>query len=343
MSEAPAVSSSGRRRARLRDVAEAAGVDPSVVSRVLSGDGRLSIRPETRQRVLEAAARLEYRPNRAAQTLKTARTMAIGMVVPDLANPAFALIAEGAERCGADAGYALVLIRRAEGDRLDDLVGRVDGLLVAAATSDVSYRRELFGGLPAVLVNRREPGEIPSVVVDDEGGSALAVRHLLSLGHRRIAHVAGPQTADTARRRLAGWRFALAEAGLEPAQDAVIEASAFDEAAADRAAEALLAGPARPTALFAANIRLATGTLSAAHRLGLEVPRDVSIVGFDDHPLAAYLHPPLTTVRMPLVELGAAAVESLLDEIDGRRAESRLVDTPAELVLRASTANPGPA
>jgi len=335
MSEAPAVSSSGPRRARLRDVAEAAGVDPSVVSRVLSGDGRLSIRPETRQRVLAAAARLEYRPNRAAQTLKTARTMAIGMVVPDLANPAFALVAEGAERCGADAGYALVLIRRTEGGRLDDLVGRVDGLLVAAATSDVSYRRELFGGLPAVLVNRREPGEIPSVVVDD------AVRHLLSLGHRRIAHVAGPQTADTARRRLAGWRLALAEAGLEPEQDAVIEASAFDEAAADRAAEALLAGAARPTAVFAANIRLATGTLAAAHRLGLEVPRDLSIVGFDDHPLAAYLHPPLTTIRMPLVELGAAAVESLLDEIDGRRAESRLVDTPAELVIRASTAKPG--
>jgi LacI family transcriptional regulator len=340
MSEAPLVSPSGPGRARLRDVAEAAGVDPSVVSRVLSGDGRLSIRPETRQRVLDAARRLDYRPNRAAQTLRTARTMAIGMVVPDLANPAFALIAEGAEGCAANAGYALVLIRRAEGERLDDLVGRVDGLLVAAATREANYRSELLGGLPSVLVNRREPGEIPSVVVDDEGGSALAVRHLLSLGHRRIAHVAGPQNADTARRRLAGWRLALAEAGLEAEDSAVVEASAFDEAAADRAAEVLLGGSTRPSAVFAANIRLATGTLAAAHRLGLEVPRDLSIVGFDDHPLAAYLRPPLTTVRMPLVELGAAAVEILLAEIDGDGAQSRLLDTPAELVVRASTAPP---
>ena len=328
-----------RGRVRLRDVAAVAGVDPSVVSRVLSGDGRLSIRPETRERVLEAAARLDYRPNRAARTLKTARTMALGMVVPDLANPAFSLIALGAEERAASVGYALVVIRGSVHDRLGDLEGRVDGLLVAAATSDVDYQRERFGGLPAVLVNRREPGEIPSAIVDDEAGSALAVGHLIELGHRRIGHVAGPQNSDTGRRRLAGYRHALAAAGL-PADPMLVAESAFDEAAADEAAGRLLSLDARPTALFAANIRIAIGALSAAHRLGVRVPDELSVVGFDDVPLAGYLAPPLTTVRMPLEELGRRAVDSLLEEIGGGHAENVTVAIPPQLVLRASTAPP---
>ena len=324
---------------RLRDVAAAAGVDPSVVSRVLSGDGRLSVRPETRSRVLDAATRLDYRPNRAARTLKTARTMALGMVVPDLANPAYSLIALGAEEQAAAAAYALVVIRGSVRDRLGDLEGRVDGLLIADATSDVLYRRELFGGLPAVLVNRREPGEIPSVIVDDEVGSELAVRHLTSLGHRRIGHVAGPQNADTARRRLSGYRLALAEARIEHAPELVVEAS-YDEASASVAAAQLLALDPRPTGLFVANIRLAIGTIATTHRLGLRIPEDLSIVGFDDLPLAAYLNPPLTTVRMPLVELGEQAVESLLIEIGGGHAENATVAIPPELVVRATAAPP---
>ncbi len=324
------------RKVRLRDVAQAAGVDASVVSRVLSGDGRLSIRPETRQRVIEVATRLNYRPNRAARTLKTARTMAIGMVVPDLANPAFALIATGAERRAHAAGYVLVVIRGSVNDRLRDLEGRVDGLLVAAATSDVLYRHELFGGLPAVLVNRQEPGEIASVVVDDEAGSALAGAHLISLGHREIGHVAGPQNVDTARRRLAGYRRALVDAGVEPREEWIAEAS-YDEASADFAATRLLAVEPRPTALFAANIRMAIGTLAAVHRLGLRVPEDVSVIGFEDLPLAAYLSPPLTTIRMPLVELGSHAVDTLLAEIRGGDVRSTQVGIPPELVVRAST------
>jgi LacI family transcriptional regulator, galactose operon repressor len=289
--------------------------------------------------VLEAASRLDYRPNRAARALKMARTMAVGMVVPDLANPAFALIGLGAERRAAAAGYTLVLARGSIPASLAELQGRVDGLLVAAATSDVVYRRSLFGGMPAVLVNRKEPGEIASVIVDDEAGAALAVRYLLELGHREIAHVAGPLNADTARRRLRGYRSALRASGLETVDDLIAEAS-YDEAAGHLATTRLLQRRPRPTALFAANIRIAIGTLSAVRRAGLRMPKDVSVVGFDDTPLAAYLDPPLTTVRMPLEELGSVAVEGLLGEIDGRPAESVLVGIPPELVVRASAAPP---
>lgn len=324
---------------RLRDVAAAAGVDASVASRVLNRDSRLSIRPETRLRVLDVAARMNYRPNRAARALKTARTMAVGMLVPDLGNPAFAVIALGAERRAASAGYALFVSRGSFPESLFQLQGRVDGVLVAAATSDAAYRRALLGDLPAVLVNRKEPGDLASVIVDDEAGAALAVGYLAELGHRRIAHVAGPQNADTARRRLRGYRAALQASGIDVQPEWIAEA-AFDEAAGHLAATRLLRLRPRPTALFAANIRIAIGTLSAVRRAGLRIPDEVAVVGFDDTPLAAHLGPPLTTVRMPLEELGSIAVETLFEEMSGKRAESVTVTISPELVVRASSGPP---
>jgi LacI family transcriptional regulator, galactose operon repressor len=322
---------------RLRDVAAAAGVDPSVVSRVLSGDARLSIRPETRQRVLETAARLGYRPNTAARTLKTARTMAIGMLVPDLANQNYAAIAQGAEERASAAGYTLLVAHGAPTDRLIDLHGRIDGLLVGIATSETPRLGDFGGGIPALLVNRREPCGIPSVTVDDEAGAALATEHLLALGHRRIGHVAGPQNADTARRRLRGFTNALAAAGIavDPAQ---IAETSFDEAGGHVAATRLLRLEPRPTALLVANVRAAIGVLAAARRLGLGVPEDVSIVCFHDAPFASYLDPPLTTVRLPLGEMGRQAVDNLLALLAGRHVEDTMVATPPELVVRASSA-----
>jgi LacI family transcriptional regulator, galactose operon repressor len=326
---------------RLRDVAAAAGVDASVVSRVLSGDGRLSIRPETRQRVLEAATRLNYRPNTAARALKTARTMAIGMIVPDLANVNYATIAQGAEERAGTAGYTLLVAHGAATDRLFDLHGRVDALLVGMATSDTPRLGDFGGGVPALLVNRREPCGIPSVTADDEAGADLATEHLVSLGHRRIAHVAGPQNADTARRRLRGYRAALARSGIDRPPEAVAETS-FDEAGGHVAASRLLRLEPRPTALFVANVRAAIGAMAAARRLGLRIPADVSIVGFHDAPFASYLDPALTTVRLPLAEMGHQAVDNLLALLGGQRVEDVMVSTPPELVVRASTAPPSP-
>ncbi len=329
-----------RRSVRLRDVAAAAGVDASVVSRVLSGDARLSIRPETRQRVLDAVSALEYHPNPAARTLKTRRTMALGMTVPDLANVNYAVIARGAVERAAEAGYTLLVASGSAVERLRDLRGRIDGLLVGMATSETPRAGELGTTIPTLLVNRREACGVPSVTVDDEAGAALATRYLAELGHERIAHVAGPQNADTARRRLAGYRAALAAAGIRARAEWIAETS-FDEAGGFEAASALLAARRRPTALFVANVRAALGAIAAVGHAGLRVPQDVSIVGFHDAPFAAYLSPPLTTVRMPLEEMGRQAVESLLDLLAGEQVEDVMVRSAPELVERGSAAAPG--
>jgi LacI family transcriptional regulator len=328
-----------RNTVRLLDVAAAAGVDASVVSRVLSGDDRLSIRSETRERILEAAARLNYRPNAAARTLKTARTMAIGMIVPDLANTNYATIASGAEDRAAQAGYTILVASGSATERLLDLHGRIDGLLVGMATTETPRLGDFGAGIPAILVNRREPCGIPSVTVDDEAGAALATEHLLAIGHRRIGHVAGPQNADTGRRRLRGYEQALRAAGSEPDAELVAETS-FDEAGGHVAASRLLGLEPRPTALFVANVRAALGAMAAARRLGLRIPDDVSIVGFHDAPFAGYLDPALTTVRMPLAEMGRQAADHLLALIGGGTADDLMLGTPPELVVRGSTSPP---
>jgi LacI family transcriptional regulator len=328
-----------RPAARLRDVAEAAGVDTSIASRILSGDGTLTVRPETRRRVLEAATRLAYRPNTAARALKTRKTMAIGMIVPELTNVAYATIALGADERASRAGYALLVATGSVRDRLDAIDGRIDGLLVGIATSETIRIGDLGGPLPVVLVNRHELVGLPSVTVDDEAGSALATEHLLSLGHRHIGHVAGPQNSDTGRRRQAGYVRAMRAGGIDPTPEWMIEAS-YDEAGGELAASRLLRGRPRPTALFVANVRAAIGALAAVRRHGLSVPHDVSLVGFHDTPVAMYLDPELTTVKMPLREMGSAAVESLLALLDGRPVEDVRVSTPPELVVRASTGPP---
>jgi LacI family transcriptional regulator len=328
-----------RGAARLRDVAEAAGVDTSIASRILSGDSALTVRPDTRRRVLEAAARLAYRPNTAARALKTRKTMAIGMIVPELTNVAYATIATGADERASRAGYALLVATGSVRDRLDAIDGRIDGLLVGIATSETVRMGDLGGALPTVLVNRHELLGLPSVTVDDEAGCVLGTEHLLSLGHRHIGHVAGPQNSDTGRRRRAGYVRALRGAGIEPAPDWIVEAS-YDEAGGELAASRLLRSSPRPTALLVANIRAAIGALAAARRLGLVVPDDVSLVGFHDAPVAMYLDPELTTVKMPLREMGSAAVESLLAILEGREVDDVRIQTPPELVVRASTAPP---
>jgi LacI family transcriptional regulator len=322
---------------RLRDVAKAAGVDASVVSRVLSGDARLAIRPETRERVLAEVARLEYRPNPAARTLKTSRTKAIGMLVPDLANVNYATIARGALEAAEVHGYVVLVAHGSPRARLQDLHGRVDGLIVGMATAETP-RHDLFNpAVPTLLVNRQEPCGVPSVTVDDEAGAALATEYLLSLGHRRVAHVAGPQNADTARRRLAGYRRAMGASGIELPPDYVVETS-FNEAGGHMAAGRLLERGDRPTALFVGNVQAALGALASVSRLGLRVPDDVSVVAFHDAPFAAYLEPALTTVRMPLEEMGRHAVERLLALLAGDAVDDVQLPTTPELVVRASTA-----
>ncbi len=335
-----------RRRLTLRDVAERAGVDRSVVSRVISGDRALSVRESTRERVQQAIRELDYRPNAQARSLRTARAQAFGLLIPDFTNPIYASIIGGAELEALQHASVLLVGSSAEQgfrtqgflDALDG--GRVDGLLLAG---DHGSER-LFGslsrlGIPWLMLNRRASGVQRSVILDDEGAASLAVRHLVHLGHRRIGHLAGPLQADTAQRRLAGYYQALKEAGL-PSDPALVEAADYSSSGGAAAMNRLLEQEQPPTAVFVANIASAIGALHAARLLSLRVPDDVSVIAMHDLPLAGYLDPPLTTVRMPLEALGRRGVELLVshgasDPID------EVLRGPIELVVRGSSAPPG--
>jgi LacI family transcriptional regulator len=323
---------------RMRDVAAAAGVDPSVVSRVLRDDKRLSIRPETRQRVLDAIEQMGYRPNAAARTLKTARSMAIGMVVTDIANAAYTEIAHGADARAGQLGYVLLLANGTIEDRLPILHGRVDGLLYGIATSDSPLPSRPLQGMPCLLVNRRAPELGTSIAVDDQTGAALATRHLIELGHRRIAAIVGAATADTTRRRIAGFTDAMREAGLDVSPDQLVETT-YDEEGGYAAAVQLLERDERPTAILATIARPAYGALAACNTRGIVVPDEISLVTFDDPPITRYLHPPLTAVKRPLREMGSRAVELLLELVDGKPVDDLVLEN-CELIIRSSTAPP---
>ncbi|MDT5282666.1 MAG: LacI family transcriptional regulator [Mycobacterium sp.] len=326
----------------MNDVAALAGVDKAVVSRVVNDDKVLSIRPETRERVHAAIRQLGYRRNMAARSLRTARTGTLGLFIPDFTNPVYAEIITGAETealardCVLMVGTSTVGGRETK-DYLEVLgEGRVDGLLLAGGPITAAEQDTLSSlGVPWLLVNRRGKTNARYVILDDARAALVAVEHLLELGHERIAHVGGPAGADTARRRLDGYRRALLKHGFapDPALDVV---SDYTPDGGAEATWALLAGGARPTAIFVANIASAIGVLTALRTAGLAVPDEVSVLAVHDLPLADHLVPALTTVRMPLRRLGARAAELILttqpSELIGE-----VVREPIELIMRQST------
>jgi len=335
-------SGTGRRRITLLDVAQRAGVDRSVVSRVLSGDPRLNVRAETRDRVLQAIEDLGYRPDPIARSLRTRRAEAFGLLIPDFGNPVYASIIKGAEAAAARRGYVLLtgsLVGAAyEPRQYVDILGRgrVDGLLLAGteSTRDLIEQLEALG-VPWMLLNRRIPGLTRHVTLDDERAAALAVEHLVELGHRRIAHLAGPPDADTAQRRRAGYERAMRAAGLDVEPD-LLAATDYTSEGGRRGMDALLALAAPPSAVLVANVAAAVGALYAARRAGWEVPRAISVVAIHDSPLAEYLEPPLTTVRMPVEELGARALE-LIASTPPHAPVAEVITGSMELVVRGST------
>lgn len=336
----------------LKAVAKRAGVDPSTVSRVLRGDPRQTVRPETRERIFEAARALEYRPNALARGLRTRRTDTIGLIVPSLDNVGFSEVIHGIQAAAAAAGKLVMVVEAdALGWTRDDpdeqyarLItdGRVDGLIVAFATLDDRLVGQLADrDLPLVLVNRRTVGVHGSVVVDDEAGSGLALRHLIALGHERIGCVGLAADTDTARRRERGYRRAMEQAGY-PIQAGWIVNAAPTEAGGRGAVPPLIRLPPglRPTALFSASLLGAIGVLAGLREAGVSVPAAMSLIAFNDHPLAAHLSPPLTTIRMANFEMGEAAVDMLLAAVEGRPVHDQMLDRPPEIVIRASTAPP---
>ena len=324
------------------DVARLAGVHVSTVSRVLRDSPQLNIRPETRLRIQQAAEELRYRPNAVARALRLASTGALGMLVPSLRNPVYAEITRGAFERAWERSFVVVLAEdRGGGDAeraYERLVqnGRIDGLLIAGAHADsILPQRAAEAPVPFVFVNRRQAGA-HSVSMLEEDAGALAARHLLELGHRRVAHLAGPNEIDTARRRVAGFLAETGAAGLEP----LVTHAAFDERAGHDAMLELLGAAEAPTGVFTSNFNQAIGALAAARESGLQVPADLSLLTYDDDPISAFLAPPLTGIRMPMHEMGVAAVDAILDRIEGRASSDVTVPTPPELVLRSSTGPP---
>lgn len=328
----------------MKDVATLAGVDTSTVSRALSSGTRHMISQETVDRVVRAADELRYRPNALARGLRTQSSRTIGIVVPDLTNPFFPPIVRGLEDALVEHGYTLIVVNtdndegreRAALDKLADQ--QVDGLVLATARMDDGRPPRALPGGAVVLVNRRSQAEgLSSVVPHDDAAVRGVVRHLVDLGHRRLAHVAGPQSLSTGYDRRLAFERACAEAGLPTP---VVEVAAgFRREAGGAACRDLLSRSRDVTAVFAANDLLALGCLDALRAAGLAVPGDVSLVGYNDMPLVDLVDPPLTTVQVPQYEMGREAARLLLDELDdGQSLRGRSVQLPTHLVVRSSTA-----
>lgn len=330
----------------LKDVAADAGVSVATAARVLNRDPHLRVRPATRQRVLNAAEALDYRPNRVASGLRTRRTGTIALVLPDPQNLAWGETLRGVERAAAEREY-VVVVADAHGPTLDArqlthfvLEGRMDGLLVAFATVvDELVAQIASRGLPLVPINSRSAIVDGSVTMDDAQASALAIDHLVELGHRRVGFLAGRADTDVGRRREVGYREAMARHGLVVAPAWVIPGDYTERQAAASAAE-VLALDARPSAVLTVNLQSALGLRAAARARGLRIPEDLSIVTIDDHPILEHTDPPLTAVRLPMAEMGMLGARMLIDAVAGAPITHVRTSQPPLLVVRRSTAPP---
>ncbi len=299
----------------IKDVARQANVSVATVSRALNGQPNVA--EDVRRRVLEVAERLRYSPNPAARSLSSRRTQTIGVVLPELHGEFFSELMRGIDQVARERGLHLLVSSyhgnpREQGAALRAMPGRVDGLLLMSPFVDGAEAIAAdLPALPVVLINPALAAEgLPAIGVDNHGGAVAMMRHLREAGHRRIAFIAGPAGNFDARERLRGYREALAgEPGMAPW---VLEGG-FDEASGVRAGRALLAATERPDAVFAANDMMALGCLFALREAGLRVPQDIALAGFDDIPLSRYVHPTLTTMRVEIAELGARALQRLLD------------------------------
>jgi LacI family transcriptional regulator len=333
----------------ISDVAKRAGVSAPAVSRVLSADKNFVVRDETRQRIIDAARDLNYQPSQMARGLRVSRTFSLGIVTPELDNPVHARIIYGAERAAADHGYSLLIAHRGpdmdEASIYERLVrhNRVDGLIVATLQNEqtgVPALKKLDH--PFVLVNRKAKGVPHYVVIDDEGGSKKAVEHLVALGHRRIAHLAGESHRYNAKCRLRGYKAGLKEAGLAYEAGLVVESGYTQNGGAAAMRKLLDSGIKQPTAIFAATLLAAAGAMSVLREEAIRVPEDISIVGFNDGSIADVLAPPLTTVRTPIDEMGYQATSALIKHIEGDEEFVGTTLPSTEIVVRASTASISP-
>ncbi|HAF70325.1 TPA: LacI family transcriptional regulator [Candidatus Acetothermia bacterium] len=305
------------------------------------------IREETKARIRRIAEELGYERNELARGLVKGASGAIGLVIPDITNPFFAEVTRGVGEGAHARGYGVILCNTEEDpDRERSYIGllrrkRVDGLILTSVTAEDPYIKAIARSkTPFVLVSRAsQVVNAPYVGVDDRLGGRLAVEHLVELGHRRIGFIGGPPDVQSCVDRLAAYEAVLDERGI-PIRDEWIIFSDFTQAAGHRAARRLLASKDRPTAVFAANDVVALGVLQAADELGIEVPEELSVVGYDDISYAALPRIRLTTVAQPSFDMGKIAAEWLLSALEGGKTRRLYRLLTPKLVVRSTTAPP---
>ena len=326
----------------IRDVAERAGVAPITVSRVINNSGYVS--PETRARVEAAIAELQYVPNSLARSLRFKRTHTLALVLTDITNPFWTTVARGVEDAASRHGFNVILCNTDENEDKQTeylnvlLQKQVDGfLLVPARSTPEPIALIQRQRVPIVVLDRQVPGaQVDVVRGDSEGGAYELTRLLLSLGHRRIAMLSGPQGVSTAVDRVAGYRRAMREAGIAEETMRIYYGEYTQDGGYRMAQEALAARP-RPTALFAANNFIAIGALRALREAGLRVPEDIALVCFDDIPATLVIEPFLTVVAQPAYEMGQRATELLLARLSGQAPdEYQEIILPAQVIVRKS-------
>ncbi|MFZ0178303.1 MAG: LacI family DNA-binding transcriptional regulator [Candidatus Dormiibacterota bacterium] len=330
----------------IRDVARESETSLATVSRVLNGS--MSVHPELRVRVLKAAKQLGYYPDSVGKALRSRRSSLLGCIVSDITNPMFAAIYKAAQLAADQNGYALILANSdglaSQEERYVRLLAqrRVEGVMVSTADeSGATLGTLLEARIPVVLLDRESgPAEVDAVLVDDREGMAAATRYLVELGHERIGFLAGFLKVRSGRERRAGFVATAAELGLSRRKCSIVDA----EFRTDRARAAtieMLNQPKPPSAIISSNGRMTVGLMQAIYELGVSIPRDLSVVGFDDSEFTRFAHPPLTVISRPIERLGTIAIEMLLDRIAGRATpQPVLARVETELIVRASCGSP---
>lgn len=334
-----------RSRPSIKDIARRAGVAPSTVSRALAGSTRVSV--ATRKRIEALAAEMDYTPSAAARSLVTGASQTLGIIVPGLSDPYIAAVMEGIESASAAAGYQHVIASTGGDPEQEVRAARMlagynpDGLIILSSRAGKAYIDLLPTlNVPVAFVNSAQIGDsVLSIATDNEHGGWLATRHLLDLGHERIAYLGGPARGRSQQARAAGYRRALHEAGLLFDPDLILPGDGSIQAGQE-ALDRILSRPEdmHPTAVFCYNDLCALGLLAQARRHGLHPPESLSVVGFDDIPLAAICAPPLTTIEQRTTELGQLAADSIFAAL--RQEPVADIRLRGELIIRASTSPP---
>lgn len=334
--------------ATIYDVAQLAGVSPASVSKVLNDRPNVSI--DVRQRVNDAIAKLNFRPNTIARSLKASRTLTLGLITDDLEGVFTMSMMRGVEEVASSNGFSVFLCNsygdmERERQHLNSLLAKqVDGVILLSGyrVRERGQPAAPLGNVPVVyLYQYTHDLNAPCIIPDDEGGAVLAVQHLLKAGRERIAFINGPMHYEATHRRLEGYRFALESIGVQYEPN-LVRVGKWHEDSGYRLTHELMTLKDPPDSIFCASDSLAVGAIDALHELGLDVPRDVSIVGFDNRNFSAYQRPPLTSIALPLYEMGTMAGDLLIKQVVGQPlpVQQQIHIVPCQLVHRVSCGVP---